>query len=430
MRQFFPSLLAVLLLVSRSAAQEYTITDLGTLGGETSEANAINATGQVVGAADTATAGQMRAFLWESGAIFNLGLLSGSTSSKANAINDAGVIVGVSSQHAARFSTSAAPQKIGPDLLPIFGGGREATGINRSGDICGTRRISAILPNTTDVYVPFVVISGVYSELPTLGGTHGYARDIGDSGTVVGTSQIAGNSASIAYQNVSGIYFTVPNLGGTNSRANAINANGDIAGYSDVTGSAFYRAFIYKAGAVGVMVDLGTLARYSEAMALNSQRVAVGYSFDANGVSRAVRFSNGGVADLNRLIKPGSGWLLTIANGINDSGWIVGNGTNPQGKTRGFLLRPDLAPPTVRLAKGGTIRTSGSRFTVKGTASDNVFVKRIEYRVGNGRFLRAKGGSKWSFKATLRPGRNPVGVRAIDGAGNASRITKFTLIRS
>jgi probable HAF family extracellular repeat protein len=429
MRTFLSVSLAFALLASYSPAQEYLIVDLGTLGGETSEANAINATGQVAGTADTGTVGVRRAFLWESGVIFNLGVIDGGNSA-AFAINDAGIVVGSSSQKAARFSVSGVPQEVGPNVPSIFPGNRVARGINASGDICGTMRYPAgPSPHTIWTDRPFVLISGGYSELPTLGGSNGYAHDINDSGMVVGASQIAGDAAYNAFRDSFGLFVNMGTLGGTNARANAINSAGDFVGYSDILGSAFHRAFLYRTSA-GVMTDLGTLSRFSEAMALNSQRVVVGYSFDANGVSRAVRFSGGQVADLNTLIKPGSGWLLTTANGINDSGLIVGTGTNPSGKTRGFLLRPDLVPPSVRFSKSGTVRTEVSRYTVKGTAADNLVVKRIEYQVGRGPFKRAAGGTNWSFKAKLRPGKNRITVRAVDGAGNLSRTSTLTIIRS
>jgi probable HAF family extracellular repeat protein len=43
--------------------------------------------------------------------------------------------------------------------------------------------------------------------------------------------------------------------------------------------------------------------------------------------------------DLNNLIPANSGWLLQIANAINDQGQIVGQGTL-NGQTEAFLLTP------------------------------------------------------------------------------------------
>lgn len=49
-------------------AQQYTVTDLGTLGGNSSTATAINETGQIVGVSATAQ-GREHAFLWHNGAM-------------------------------------------------------------------------------------------------------------------------------------------------------------------------------------------------------------------------------------------------------------------------------------------------------------------------------------------------------------------------
>jgi hypothetical protein len=44
--------------------------------------------------------------------------------------------------------------------------------------------------------------------------------------------------------------------------------------------------------------------------------------------------------DLNDLLPPNSGWVLTEANGINDAGQIIGTGIGPDGQQRGFLMEP------------------------------------------------------------------------------------------
>jgi probable HAF family extracellular repeat protein len=46
------------------------------------------------------------------------------------------------------------------------------------------------------------------------------------------------------------------------------------------------------------------------------------------------------MTDLNSLIPGAPGWDLIQANAINDSGWIVGYGTNTAGAQDAFLLRP------------------------------------------------------------------------------------------
>ena len=68
------------------------MTDLGTLGGQKSWAEDINSLGQVVGVAYNAS-GQQRAFLWQDGTMIDLGTLGG-LQSMAYGINDLGQIVG------------------------------------------------------------------------------------------------------------------------------------------------------------------------------------------------------------------------------------------------------------------------------------------------------------------------------------------------
>ncbi|MCH2167548.1 MAG: hypothetical protein MK107_07500 [Oceanicola sp.] len=68
---------------------------LGTLGGKTSEANAINDSGQVVGKAGTINNSGNRAFLWqEETGMQDLGALAEGRSSEASGINDWGAVVG------------------------------------------------------------------------------------------------------------------------------------------------------------------------------------------------------------------------------------------------------------------------------------------------------------------------------------------------
>ena len=106
----------------------------------------------------------------------------------------------------------------------------------------------------------------------------------------------------------------------------------------------------------------------------------VGYSQIETGAGRAFIFSgNGPMQDLNDLIAPGSGWTLEQANGINNSGQIVGFGIDPTGQTDAFLLTPTgtPGPSTLALLAAGAIGLIGyglrRRRAVRRTAKPAAF---------------------------------------------------------
>lgn len=74
-----------------------TMKDLGTLGGDNSEAVWINDAGGIAGSADLSGTGLHHAVRWKDGEIFDLGTVSGDPCSRSKAINARGQIVGVSS---------------------------------------------------------------------------------------------------------------------------------------------------------------------------------------------------------------------------------------------------------------------------------------------------------------------------------------------
>lgn len=110
--------------------------DIGTLGGANSQATAINDNGQVVGQADLADATH-HAFLYENGAMRDLGTLAGATDSTALAINSLGQAVGNSGGLAVLFQDGKVIDL--NSFLPSDTGWilQTAVGINDIGQIVG-----------------------------------------------------------------------------------------------------------------------------------------------------------------------------------------------------------------------------------------------------------------------------------------------------
>ena len=135
------ALLAVLGLGSAASAAPVTpdlqplhVVDLGTLGGATSTAAAVNDSGHVVGVSQIAT-GQSHAFLWRNGHMTDLGSPPGAGISLATGVNDNGEIVG---------QLGNAPNGLPGGFvwrdgtMRVIGGSglTQPTGVNAAGDIC------------------------------------------------------------------------------------------------------------------------------------------------------------------------------------------------------------------------------------------------------------------------------------------------------
>src|SRR6266446_5446719 len=211
LRSLVAGIVGVLVSAAASAV-DWTIQDLGTLGGIESEAFAINNRGQVVGVSSFGDT-RFRAFLYDGSVMRNLGSLVGGTfsSSGASAINIRGQVVGGGSISDNAFSNDG----------------------------------HAILFDSTGVH-----------DLGTLGGwCCSAANGINASGQVVGESYLSGNIGSRAFLYDGTGTRDLGTLGGTHTQATGINASGQVVGYGEISGDNNTHAFFHNGTA---MLDLGT----------------------------------------------------------------------------------------------------------------------------------------------------------------------------
>ncbi len=348
----------------------YNVTDLGLFQNSTTYGLGINNSGQVV-ATDFTTGEGYRTEANQpiNPATDNLGALSGAYI-LARSINDNGQIVGYAtitggSNHA--FATEA-NQPINPatdDLGTLGGTNSDAFGINNSGQVVGYAQ------NSGGVYDAFRYSNGVMTDLGSFGGPSSVASvatGINNSGQIAGYSLTSG-SAQNAFRTVPNQPITpaddLGTLGGTNSMAYAINDSGQVVGTAQ-NSSGVYDAFLYSNGA---MIDLGTLAGLnSEAQGINAIGQVVGMVETTSFTKDAFLYSDGIMTDLNTLIEPDSGWILEVAESINDSGEISGYGYNSSGQEDAFLLTPVPEPSTVALFVIGTIGLAGCGWRRRQTA--------------------------------------------------------------
>jgi probable HAF family extracellular repeat protein len=355
----------------------YSITDLGTLGGTISEADAINSTGQVAGGATVDASGHDHAFLYSGGHMTDLGTLPGDIVSGATALNSSGQVVGNSTSFAGirrAFLWQSSTGMI--DLGNLGGSSTSAQAINNAMQVVGAGTTAA------GAWHAWLWQNNAMTDLNTLipassGWVLTEAEGINDNQQIVGQGTINGQSHAFFWTIGGGAPTDLGALkGGTTSFSAAINGVGQAAGLSETAkgNTTVNHAFLWTSP--GPMTDLGTLNAftYSYAYALNSPTPAsplqvVGESESATSFTHAVLWQNGKAIDLYTQIPSSSGWArLEHAYGVNDSGQIVGRGTLASGAQHAFLLTPSTGgkAPT---AAAATIRQPASAVSLAPPAS-------------------------------------------------------------
>jgi probable HAF family extracellular repeat protein len=247
--------------------------DLGTLGGDVSEATAVNDAGQVVGVAaippDRRAGGVgNRAVLWANGQITDLGTLPGGDNNRANDVNSRGEAVGI--------WLPGAP--LTPFHAALWAGGRlvdlgtlpgapvsRALAINDAGQIAGRAADAPEGGRPPDCpaprrCVPILHRGGAWVELPTLPGfPNGSTTELNNAGQVVGQVQAAdGASRAVLWAGdaVIDLNTAIPaGSGWVLTTAFDINEGGQIVGAGTLHGQR--RGFLLSPAATPGLPDTG-----------------------------------------------------------------------------------------------------------------------------------------------------------------------------
>ena len=323
--------------------QSYSITDLGSSSWSYSEAHGVNGLGNVVGEYEDTNFFYVSAFLYSKGSITDLGSLAGQPYAVAYAVNGTNQIVGESNAHLDTHAFLYENGKMSDlgTLTPFGGSGySSAHAINQSGVIAGESSLA--LASTIHAVL---FSAGTITDLGALGGDYSAAYGINNSEVIVGESDVvdptSGTTNVHAFIYTNGIspgLVDLGALGGNYSSAKGINDSATTVGEAEtiVGGTTVLHAFSYN----GQMMDLGTLGgSTSSASAINNAGLIVGYATDSNEVANAFLYDGHTMINLLNLLPPNSGWTnLASADGINDSGQIIGSGYLADGEFQGYLL--------------------------------------------------------------------------------------------
>jgi probable HAF family extracellular repeat protein len=333
LRWFLPTAVAVAVLPASLLAQPfYTLTDLGTLGGETTYGSDINLCGEVTGASEKVPGGPLHAFVYSRGRMVDLGTLGGGESF-GRSINDKGEVTGYFTDQDSGLPRTFLYSKGRMRNLGTFGGDYSSgEAINNCGDITGSFKIHNGRRHV------FVYSKGKMKDLGGLGpiaSLDSSGTGINDVGEITGVF-----FHGSADDNVRAFHFsggTVVDLGllvGGIRTATQINAWGEIVGTAED-----YHMFLYSDGTVS---QPGAPSPDWKTNGLDINRwsqVAGGAYMPAYGFTRAILFS-GVFHDLNDLVVDAHGWVLGYASAINDVGQIVCQGSNATGQSHCLLLTP------------------------------------------------------------------------------------------
>lgn len=351
-RKPYLQILFTFLAIADSAsvfAYNYSIVEIAAFEGQTTLPTAINNNGQITGYfynSDSVS----HAFLYSNGNMIDLSEDDGNlVTSYGYDLNDNGKVIGLIQNYGADSSSGFLYDK---GVMTDLGSNVTPTAINSNGQIA----VKNSIPGYSAGDTWGILNNGVTTSLGNIR-SGGSVSDLNDSGQATGGSSYPYIDGSVyLYSNGNFLDLGTP-TNGPGSIGNAINNQGEIVGASytwvgsDRTNFYGVRAFVYSNGSSTILTStLGGNDSYG--MDINDNGDVVG-SASINTLvwdpvnnpnpDHAFLYRNGTMTDLNSLIDPNAGWLLTGAFGINNSGWIIGRGIF-NGQQRSFLATPVPLP--------------------------------------------------------------------------------------
>ena len=299
------------------------MTDIGTLGGNSSYALQINDSGDVVGWSYLADNITVHAFTWTPiGGIVDVGTLTGGCCSQCQAINSSGNLAGDAIDSAGYQTPFYWSSGTGMLSMGVFTGNQlnygfginnlnQVTGQVYSGEVVnaflweppgpfmplghlpgGLHSVGTAINNNTVIvgtasladgsFTGMMWSAGTMHDIGLLpGGTSTAAEAINDSNQVVGWgfTNSARTKTSAFYFTMSGGHHLLATLGGNQTYAWGISQKGFIAGHSQLTGDTATHAVLWDSY-TSTPTDLGTLpgGTNSYARGLNNAIQVVGYA--------------------------------------------------------------------------------------------------------------------------------------------------------
>ncbi|MFI5384779.1 MAG: PEP-CTERM sorting domain-containing protein [Fimbriimonadales bacterium] len=355
-----------LVLPSLASAQQYHLTDLGTVfsPGGTSYGFEVNSQGQCVGFSGGSQAEQVPAIYTNGSGMQSLGNFGSDFLGMAVDINDSGQAVGFDYFAGGSGSQARALLWSGGSVTDIGALGSTlnayAYGINNAGQVVGEDDASGARAFS------WTQGGGIVALAPLSGQTNSSASDVDSTGVVVGSS------GNLGTKWVNGVPSPI-------SASESLGPAYFINGLGHVTGSNGPSTYLWRSGQATVSLGLLPGLANANGGSLNDADVVVGTAFNnASDPASAWRAwvwdSQHGMRDLNSLVdSSGAGWTLFEAGGINNQGQISGTGLSNNGTVEhAFRLEPVPEPSGVLAIGLGCLILCRRRRTVEAPQGEAV----------------------------------------------------------